>query len=179
MLALIEDNRRRLLEMRRDFSFGFLSLTLALTLAGWLAVATFASSASAQKQGAPPRPYPPGLSEALLIQQRAEALGLSEEVQAKLQVLLDEVKPARDQLQEESGEILQKLHALLDQPLPDEKELIAAGAATGEVAKKMRDQRLTTTLRARGLLSEEQLTKFMDIRGRVQLPRGAGGRNRR
>jgi Spy/CpxP family protein refolding chaperone len=157
--------------MHRKFTLVLACLTAAALVS--------ASVANAQGQRGQNRPYPPGLSEALLMQQRANALELSEESQAKLKVLIDEARPAGEKLQEESGEALAKLHELLDQPLPDEKELIAAGDATGKLAKRMRDQRLETSLRARRILTEEQLAKYMDIRARITVPRQGAGRGRR
>jgi Spy/CpxP family protein refolding chaperone len=144
-----------------------------------LASSTLAGPAGAQDQRGVKRPYPPGLSEARLMRQRAEALGLGEELQAKLNTLIEEAESTGEKLREESGEAVQGLHKLLNEPLPDEKALLGAGRAAGEVAKRMREHQLRTTLRARGLLTEEQLAKFMDIRSRVTVPRQGGGKVRR
>jgi Spy/CpxP family protein refolding chaperone len=157
--------------MRRE-----LSAILACSI---LAITTYAGGASAQAPRAPQRPYPPGLSEALLIQQRAEALKVSEEVQAQLTAMIDESKASGAKLEEESVATLAKLQELLNEPMPNEKALLAAGEATGNIAKRMREQRLKTTLRARGLLSEKQLAQYMDIRSRISVPRQGGGQRRR
>jgi Spy/CpxP family protein refolding chaperone len=155
------------------------SESLAAILCLALAVSVSAGPANSQGQGAGKRPYPPGLSEALLIQQRADALGLSEATQTKLQALIDEAKTDGEQLAKESAEATTKLRKLLDEPLPDESPLLKAGDETGKVAKRMREQRLKTTLRARALLTEEQLTSYMEIRSRVAVPRPGAGRGRR
>jgi len=169
--APIEELQRRLFEMRRELTSGLVCLVAAISI--------YTNGASAQDQKPVPPSYPPGLSEALLIQQRADALELSKETRAKLQALIDEGQPIRDELHEKSAESLAKLHEVLDEPLPEKAALLAASNATGEVATRIREERLRITLLARGLLTEEQRAKYMEIRARVSLSRQGGARGGR
>ena len=157
--------------MRREFMLAIVCLVLSCGV--------FASAASAQGQQVSKRPYPPGISEARLIQQRAEALELSPETIEGVNKLITDAEAAGQQRLKESSEAMKKVQALLDEPLPDEKSLGAAGRAAGEIAMRMREEQLKVTVRVRALLTEEQLVKFMDIRSRVTVPRQGGGRGRR
>ncbi len=142
-----------------------------------LLIASLSGSAFAQR----PRrstAFPPGLTEARLIREMSEEIGVGEETLEKLEKLVAEIR-AKDE--EHKGKIVEarnKAEALLDQSRPDEKELMAAVGAASGVARQTRELRVRASLRIRALLTQEQLEKFMEVRKKAFAKRRGRGRPR-
>jgi Spy/CpxP family protein refolding chaperone len=135
-----------------------------LRVAGVLAlVASLPGSAIAQGPQRAPG-FPPGLAEARLIREMPEEIGVDEKTLEKLEKLVEEIRAKEAALKGEVIEAHAKTMALLDQSMPDEKEVIAAVGAASAVARQTREHRALASLRIRALLTKEQLEKFMDIR---------------
>jgi Spy/CpxP family protein refolding chaperone len=177
--------------------------SLLRTAAAFALVASLATSASAQDAPADPvvpdpqvaptadpvapasnararRPsFPPGLAEARLIRERAEVIGAGEETLEKLEKLVAEIRAKEEELRNRTVETENQVRTLLDENLPDEKALLAAGGVGSEVARETRRLRLQTSLRVRALLTKEQLVKFMELREKAfSKRRRTGGRPR-
>jgi Spy/CpxP family protein refolding chaperone len=144
----------------------FMSMLAAspLRMAAALAlVASLAASAHAQQGNRRPS-FPPGLAEARLVKERAEAIGVGEETLEKLEKLVAEVREKEDELRGKTAESENQVRVLLDENMPDEKALLEAGGVGSDVARETRRLRLRTSLRVRALLTKEQLKKFMELR---------------
>jgi Spy/CpxP family protein refolding chaperone len=102
-----------------------------------------------------------------------EEIGVDEEMLAKLDKLVEEIRAQDEQLKGKTLEAHNKTSALLDQNRPDEKELMAAVGAASGVARQIRELRVGASLRIRALLTEEQLVKFMEIRKKAVAKRSS------
>ena len=122
--------------------------------------------------------FPPGLAEARLIKERADVIGASEETLEKLEKLVAEIREREEELRGKTVEIENRVRVLLDENLPEEKALLAAGGAGSDVARETRRLRLRSSLRVRALLTKEQLEKFMELRKSTIKKRRRGGRPR-
>jgi Spy/CpxP family protein refolding chaperone len=131
-----------------------LSLSLSLSLSG---------SAFAQPPQRSPG-FPAGLAEARLIREMHEEIGVDEKTLEKLEKLVEEIRTEEAALKGKVVEAHAKTSALLDQSMPDEKELMAAVGAASVLARATREHRVMASLRIRALLTEGQLALFMDIR---------------
>lgn len=157
----------------KSFAAAPLRFVAALAL-----VVLLAASASAQARRRHPT-VPPGLAEARMIQEKAAPIGIGEETLEKLEKLVAEVTEQEEQLRSRTMEAENQVRVLLDENLPDEKELMKTAAVGMEVARETRQLRLRTTLRVRKLLTEEQLVKFMELRKEaIGKMRRRGGRPR-
>ncbi len=125
------------------------------------------------------RSFPPGLAEARLVKERADVLGVSEETLEKLEKLVAEVREKEEELRGKTVESDTQVRVLLDENMPKEKTLLAAGSAGSDVARETRRLRLQSSLRVRALLTKEQLEKFMEIREKAMPKRSRGRRPRR
>ena len=135
-----------------------------LFLAITVLVTSLVVPASAQRRPRVKPEFPPGLTEARLVKQHAEALDLGEEVLTKLEAIVADVEPQEKELQEKAAKARNDLRTLLDQPLPSEKALFEAAGAVVEVGLQTRKLKLRCSLRVRALLTKEQRTKFMKLR---------------
>jgi Spy/CpxP family protein refolding chaperone len=120
--------------------------------------------------------FPPGLAEARLIREMPEEIGVSKETLEKLEKLVTEVRAEEEEIHRRTTEARAKVQALLDQPRPSEKELVAAVGAASVVAREGRELKVKTSLRIRAFLTDEQLEKFMEIRSKAMARRRVGGR---
>ena len=125
------------------------------------------------------RSFPPGLAEARLIKERAEEIGVDEETLEKLEKLVAETREQEDALRLRTIEAENQVRALLDESIPEEKALLEAAAGGSDVARETRRLRLQTSLRARALLTKEQLEKFMELREKAFAKRRKQGRRPR
>jgi Spy/CpxP family protein refolding chaperone len=125
------------------------------------------------------RSFPPGLAEARLIKERAEEIGVGEETLEKLEKLVAETREQEDALRQRTIEAENQVRDLLDESIPEEKALLEAAAGGSEVARETRRLRLQTSLRARALLTKEQLEKFMELRKKAFAKRRKQGRRPR
>jgi Spy/CpxP family protein refolding chaperone len=144
-----------------------LRIVAVLALVALLAGSAFAQSATRT------RGFPAGLAEARLIREMPEEIGVDEEMLAKLDKLVEEIRAQDEQLKGKTLEAHNKTSALLDQNRPDEKELMAAVGAASGVARQIRELRVGASLRIRALLTEEQLVKFMEIRKKAVAKRSS------
>ena len=146
--------------------------------------ASLAVPASAFAQGPGPGPgaaqkrFPPGLAEAPLIVKNAEKLGVDAETVAKIEKMTEESRRQDEKQREEMRAAWEKLREMFEQPLPDEKALVAQAGKVSNLWSEMHERRVRMTYRVRALLTEEQREKFMKLRGeaRPMFPGGAGMR---
>ena len=143
------------------------SIRYFLLISTILALVSPSIAAQAQQRGRQSLPW--GLAEARLMQEKAEVLELSEETLAALEAVVAEVKPEDEKLIEARQAAFVKLDALLAEDLPDEKAVMQASDALGAAAKQSRELKLRCSLKVRSLLTSEQLSKFMEIRAKVQV----------
>jgi len=143
------------------------SIRYFLLISTILALVSCSIAAQAQQRGR--QSFPWGLAEARLMQEKAEVLELSEETLAALEAVVAEVKPEDEKLIEARQAAFVKLDALLAEDLPDEKAVMQASDALGAAAKQSRELKLRCSLKVRSLLTSEQLSKFMEIRAKVQV----------
>ncbi len=138
-----------------------------LRIAGVLAlVASLSGSAFAQERERSPT-FPAGLAEARLIREMHEEIGVDEKTLEKLEKLVEEIRSEEAALKGKVVEAHARTSALLDESMPDEKELMAAVGAASARARETREHRVMASLRIRALLTEGQLVLFMDVRKRT------------
>jgi hypothetical protein len=125
----------------------------------------FSLDAAAQRpRGQLVRGFPPGLPEARLAKSNAEELKLNEETLAALEVLTTEGEAEEERLRALTVKVHTALGRLVDTQRPEQAELavIAEGVATA--ARDTVSFRMQTSMRVRALLTDEQLTQFMQLR---------------
>ena len=132
---------------------------------GLISIALLASTATAQRRTARSA-APGGPAEGRLMKKKAEEIGLSEEVIAKIDAAIEADQAEEAKLREESIDDYAKLSDLLKQNLPSEKELMAAAQTVGDNASKSRTHKMKSVLRMRSFLTAEQLEKFMEFRNK-------------
>ena len=129
-----------------------------------VAVSSFALDASAQPHRRASREFPPGLAEARLLLDNAELLEVSEEKLAELEKLTDAAKIEEDRLRAMTITAKKKVREMINTNLPSEADMMKAANLVGEAGRGTREVRLHLSLAVRGLLTEEQLVKYMDLR---------------
>ncbi len=105
-----------------------------------------------------------GYAEGRLMKRNAQELGLSEETLAKIDALLETGKAEEEKIRKESAAAVEKLHEILAQKLPTEKELMSASEKVGALAAKSRTLRMKSVIEVCSLLEPEELEKFMEMR---------------
>jgi Spy/CpxP family protein refolding chaperone len=138
-------------------------LTLFCALLG---IALLAGPALAQQRGGRAS-TPGGLAEGRMMKRNAKELGLSEDTVTKIDVAIEAGKAEEAKYREENRAAIEALNEVLSQGRPNEKKLMAASAKVGESAAKSRELKMRTVIEMRALLTDEQLEKFMEIRGRA------------
>ena len=165
-----------------------------LVVCGILAVVSISTTAFAQRGPAQEAvaerarqmrnkpPFPPGIAEGRLIQQmddESEKVDLDEKTRATLDAAIDELRASEDAYREKTQAAVKKLNDLLNEDMPDEKAVMEAATSVGELGRKMRIQRVASTLKFRSLLTPDQLKAYMELRKQLPLPRENARRNRR
>ncbi len=130
---------------------------------GLISIALLASTGMGQ-QRAGRQTNPGGPAEGRLMKKKAEEIGLSEEVIAKIDAAIEADQAEEAKLREESIDDYAKLSDLLKQNLPSEKELMAAAQKVGDNASKSRTHKMKSVIEMRSLLTPDQLEKFMEYR---------------
>lgn len=138
-------------------------LTLFCALLG---VVLLAGPALAQQRGGRAS-TPGGLAEGRIMKRNAKELGLSEDTVSKIDAAIEAGKAEEAKYREENRAAIEALNEVLSQGRPNEKKLMAASARVGESAAKSRELKMRTVIEMRALLTDEQLEKFMEIRGKA------------
>jgi Spy/CpxP family protein refolding chaperone len=138
-------------------------LTLFCALMG---VALLAGPALAQQRGGRAS-TPGGLAEGRLMKKNAKEIGLSEGTATKIDAAIEAGKAEEAKHREEGKAAIEALNKILSQNRPNKKELMAASEKVGESASKSRELKMKTVIEMRSLLTDEQLEKFMEIRGKA------------
>ncbi len=131
-----------------------------------MGIALLTGPALAQQRGGRAT-TPGGLAEGRLMKNRAKEIGLSEETVAKIEAAIEAGKAEEAKHREENAAAVEALNKILSQNRPNEKELMAAAKKVGESAAKSRELKMRTIIEMRSLLTDEQLEKFMEIRGKA------------
>lgn len=122
--------------------------------------------------------FPAGLAEVRLIKEKAKEIGVNEETLMKLDALASETRAKEDELRARVLEGTKKVQVLLDQNRPDEKAVLDLSAAASRISRETRVLRLQCSLKARALLTDKQLGKFMEIRRKTMSDRQKSRKNR-
>ncbi|MBW2691125.1 MAG: hypothetical protein JRE57_00645 [Deltaproteobacteria bacterium] len=131
-----------------------------------MGIALLAAPALAQKRGGRVKTLG-GFAEGRMMKKNAKELGLSEDTVTKIDAAIEAGKVEEEKFREQSKVAIAALNETLAQNRPNEKELLAASDKIGEVASKSRVLKMKSVIEIRSLLTDEQLEKFMEIRGRV------------
>jgi Spy/CpxP family protein refolding chaperone len=131
-----------------------------------MGIALLAAPALAQQRGGRAS-TPGGSAEGRLMKKKATELGLSEETVTKIDAAIEASKVEETKLREKSKAAIVTLNETLAQNRPNEKELLAASARVGEAASKSRVLKMKSVIEMRSLLTDEQLEKFMEFRGKA------------
>jgi len=121
------------------------------------------------------RGFPTGPAEVRLVEQIAEELDVSEEVLAQLDGLKENYRKEDQRLGQELRKALAAVDSRLAEPRPDEKALLGAAAAAAAIRQEARVLQLRLGLSVRGLLTDEQLTQFMEYRDKAMKRGGRRG----
>ena len=151
-----------------------LLLVAALALVAALGFPAQAQRRVADRAGG----FPAGLAEARLIKEKAKEIGVNEETLTKLDALTTETRAKESELRARVLEATKKVQALLDKNRPDEKAVLDLSAAASRISRETRVLRLQCSLKARALLTDEQLGKFMEIRRKTMSARQKSRKNR-
>ena len=131
-----------------------------------MGIALLAAPTLAQQRGGRAS-TPGGFAEGRLMKKKAKELGLSEETVTKIDAVIEAGKAKEAKFRDENKIASKALNEILAQNSPNEKELLAASDKVGEAASKSRELKMKSVIEMRSLLTDEQLEKFMEIRGRV------------
>jgi Spy/CpxP family protein refolding chaperone len=131
-----------------------------------MGAALLAGPALAQQRGGRAS-TPGGLAEGRLMKKNAKEIGLSEETVTKIDAAIEAGKAEEAKHREEGKVAIEALNEILSQNKPNKKELMAAADKVGESGSKSRDLKMKTVIEMRSLLTDEQLEKFMEIRGKA------------
>ena len=131
-----------------------------------MGIALLAAPALAQQRGGRAS-TPGGFAEARLMKKKATELGLSEDTVTKIDAAVEAGKAEEAKIREQSKAAIVALNETLAQNRPNEKELLAASDKVGEVASKSRVLKMKSVIEMRSLLTDEQLEKFMEFRGKA------------
>jgi len=132
-----------------------------------LAVLVLSGAAAAQVSVGPR--LPPGLVEAMLVEQTAGRLELDVETLAAVRALIEEVAAAEVALGEEIREQRSLLRDLLEQPLPDEAELRPIANSLSELNAQAQWLQLQTSVRVRALLTPAQRAQLIEFRKQAKV----------
>jgi hypothetical protein len=113
---------------------------------------------------------PFGLAEARMLMQIGKDIGISETTISEIEAAWKAEKLAEAEASAEKSAATAALNALLDNPLPSEKELLTAGRAAVDTGTKLRNLRLKFTAKLRGMLTPDPLAEFMKRRKNLRLP---------
>ena len=131
-----------------------------------MGIALLAAPALAQQRGGRAS-TPGGFAEGRLMKKKATELGLSEDTVTKIDAAIEAGKVEETKLREQSKAAIVALNETLAQNRPNEKELLAASDKVGEAASKSRILKMKSVIEIRSLLTDEQLEKFMEFRGKA------------
>ena len=131
-----------------------------------MGIALLAAPALAQQRGGRAS-TPGGFAEGRLMKKKATELGLSEDTLTKIDAAIEAGKVEEEKLREQSKAAIAALNETLAKNRPNEKELLAASDKVGEAASKSRVLKMKSVIEVRSLLTDEQLEKFMEIRGKA------------
>jgi len=123
----------------------------------------FAFDAAAQRPRLG-RAFPPGLAEVRLATSNADQLELSDETVTALNALIAEVQPEEERLRALTIEVHSALAKLMGTERPAKAELDGVAEGIAGTARKTVTLRMQTSVRVRGLLTDEQLTQFIQLR---------------
>ncbi len=126
--------------------------THKLTFAAlWLAALSFIASPAL----AGPHHGGPGR-----LERQLEKLGLSDSQKVKVQAILDEAKPKREEVRGKMRAAFDEMRALLDQDSPSESAVLAQADKIGAIQTDAHKAMLTTLLAVRKELTPEQRAKL-------------------
>jgi Spy/CpxP family protein refolding chaperone len=108
-----------------------------------------------------------GFAEGRLMKKKAKELGLSEDTVTKIDAAIESGKAEEAKFRDENKAAFTALNEILAQNRPKEKELLAAANKVGEAASKSRELKMKSVIEIRSLLTDEQLEKFMEFRGKA------------
>jgi Spy/CpxP family protein refolding chaperone len=131
-----------------------------------MGIALLAAPALAQQRGGRAN-TPGGSAEGRLMKKKATELGLSEDTVTKIDAAVEAGKAEEAKIREQSKAAIVALNETLAQNRPNEKELLAASDKVGEVASESRVLKMKSVIEIRSLLTDEQLEKFMEFRGKA------------
>lgn len=131
-----------------------------------MGIALLAAPTLAQQRGGRAS-TPGGFAEGRLMKKKAKELGLSEETVTKIDAVIEAGKAKEAKFRDENKTAIVALNETLAQNRPNEKELLAASDKVGEAASKSRELKMKSVIEMRSLLTDEQLEKFMEIRGKA------------
>jgi Spy/CpxP family protein refolding chaperone len=123
----------------------------------------FAFDAAAQRPRLA-RTFPPGLPEVRLATSNADQLELNDETLVALEALIVEVQPEEEQLRALTIEVHSALGKLMGTERPAKADLARVAEDIASAAQKTVTLRMQTSLRVRALLTDEQLTRFIQLR---------------
>ena len=130
---------------------------------GLMSIALLASTAMAQQRNRRAS-TPGGSAEGRIMKRNAEALGLSEEVIAKIDAVIEAGTAEETKIREQTTAAISELNEILKENLPSEKELLAAADKIGKSASASRRLKMKSLIEMRSLLTPEQREKFMELR---------------
>lgn len=134
--------------------------TMMLVLLASLAVPVRAFAAPPGMEHGPPRGDPAGL-----IERNAERLGLEPEVRTAIQRIVQESRAQAEALHQQTRAAHEAMRALLSQDRPDESAVMRQAEIVGALELDQRKNRLRSILAIRELLTPEQRTELVKIRG--------------
>jgi len=144
-------------------SFCSRNLRVILVIPMSFVLMQFAFDAAAQRPRLG-RAFPPGLPEVRLATSNADQLELSDETLAALAALITEVQPEEERLRALTIEVHSALGKLMGTERPAKAELVRVAEDIAGAARKTVTLRMQTSLRVRELLTDEQLTRFIQLR---------------
>lgn len=138
-----------------------LRVMLVISMSAVLMQFVFDAAAQRPRLG---RAFPPGLPEVRLATSNADQLELSDETLAALNALITEVQPEEERLRALTIEVHSALGKLMGTERPAKAELVRVAEDIAGAARKTVTLRMQTSLRVRELLTDEQLTRFIQLR---------------
>ncbi len=114
-----------------------------------------------------------GAPEAEIIEANADALGLDADTLVAVKATAEAGRTAAKEQFEAMGESRKRIQALLREPLPDAAALLKEVDVLGSARTENMRSRVRTSLKIRSLLTEEQRTKFAELRTQRPERRGA------
>lgn len=109
------------------------------------------------------------------IEEHADELGLSPETRKAIEKIAADARTRGKTLREAASADREAMRELLQQPLPDEDEVMELTERLGASHLEAKQNRLSAMLAIRKLLTEEQRAKLVEIRESRALDRRSGG----